>query len=793
MEKKKKPHILYIDDEASNLKVVSFTLRKDFKVITCQDPLKAEEMLENNKEVSLVLSDQFMPKLKGVELLKRIKKKYEDLPCVLVSAHSDFDTLKEGLNEADIDRFISKPIDKENVKSIINLLIDSYELKRRNRLYRRELIRSEEKYRNIFLSIPDLWIRVTLEGIIVMANPAAEEHLGYEAEELIGKQVKELYFDYGDRKEVLENLKEEEKVRTFEKKLVTKAGNVKVFRSSSQKVVDSDGQTIIESLLKDITNEYHLKEKLEFQSALLKVSQKAAKVASVYLEINSDQVIISNEFKRIFRVSSKYENDTISLAEFLELFQGNYRDRMREVIRKSIEDRKPFNVESRIQVERRGICYIRTSGTIFHDEYSKVELKNPILVIACLDITYEVENQINLIESKNNFESILEQSPSPVFQVDKKLEVQYANSSAEAISVQLFKADSTFKKQIKKIDPNLEKTIREVFKTGKSKKLQIHNSSRRYFPEWLFILVNPVKDKSQVNRVILIFNDVTAIKKAETVLQNANEALETKVKERTKELEQTKADLEKAIEKEKQLSKMKSQFVATASHQFRTPLTVIQSSMGLLGLYLNKIENEAYQEKFDDLVDRVNAEIERMTSLMNEVLVLGKKESGKIYFEGSDQDVLKICDSLKEQYDHIQKDGRELELKVIGSASSNLYTDPSLFENAISNLVSNAFKYSEKSKRNPELHCILDEDKVEIMVRDYGIGIPESEIDNVFDSFYRASNTSEINGTGLGMSIVRAYTDLLEAEISYDSEINKGTTFNLVFKRKKHESKAVTN
>jgi len=792
MEKKIKPLILYIDDEASNLKVISFTLRKDFKVITCQDPLKAEEIIEKIQEISLVLSDQFMPKLEGVELLKRIKKKYEDLPCVLVSAHSDFEILKDGLNNAQIDRFISKPIDKENVKSIINLLIDSYELKRRNRLYRRELIRSEEKYRNIFLSIPDLWIRVTLEGTIIMANPAVEKHLGYKAEELIGKQIKELYFDYEDREEILDNLKEE-KVKEFDNKLVTKSGKVKVFRSSSKKVIDSDGQIIIESLLKDITNEYHLKEKLEIQSALLKVSQKAAKVASVYIEINSDQVLVTKEFKRTFKVASKYKSDTISLAEFLELFQGNYRDRMREVIQKSIEDYKPFNVESRIQIEEKGIYYIRASGTIFHDDYNKVEVKNPILVIACLDITYEVENQIDLIESKNNFESILEQSPSPIFQVDRNLVVEYANSSAEAISVKLFKAAMSFKKEIKKIDPVIEQKVKQVFETGKSEKLQIHNSYQRYFPEWLFVLVNPVKEKSKINKVLLIFTDVTAVKKAETVLQNANEALETKVKERTKELEQTKADLEKAIEKEKQLSKMKSQFVATASHQFRTPLTVIQSSMGLLGLYLNKIENEAYQEKFDGLVERVNAEIERMTSLMNEVLVLGKKESGKIYFEGSNQDVLKICDSLKEQYDHIQKDGRELELKVSGSASSSLYTDPSLFENAISNLVSNAFKYSEKSERNPELHCILDEDKVEIMVRDYGIGIPESEIDNVFDSFYRASNTSEINGTGLGMSIVRAYTDLLEAEISCVSEVNEGTTFNLVFKRKKHESKAVTS
>lgn len=793
MKKTAKPTVLYVDDEMSNLKVIQYSLRKDFQVITCDDPLKAEEIIENNKEVELVMSDHYMPKLTGVELLKRIKNQEEDLPCVLVSAHSDFETLKEALNQASIDRFISKPIDKENVKSIINLLIDSYELKRRNRLYRRELIKSEEKYRNIFNSIPDLWLRVSLNGEIIMANPAAKEHLGYAPNELIGKKIKKLYYDYNDRKEVLEELKEAERVETFVKKLVTKSGEVKVFRSSSQKVFDFDGQPIIESLLKDVTNEYKLKEQLQFKSALLESAQATAKVASSYLDLKNKKVSISKGFKRIFNLNNKYEGNIISLDQFYQLFQRNYKKRLKGVINLACEKGKSFTIEVRVEIEKRGVSYVRISGNLFEEKASKGMNQNPILVLAFLDITYEVETQINLIESKNNFESILEQSPSPIFQLDKNLKVQYVNSTAEEASVNIFKADSSFKREFKKIHPTLIGKVKQVFESGIPARLQIQNENSEYFPQWLFILINPIKLKSKVKNVLVILNDVTAVKEAEAVLQNANEALEAKVKQRTKELEKAKAELEKAVEKEKQLNKMKSQFVATASHQFRTPLTVIQSSMGLLGLYLKKIENKAYQQKFDNLVDRVNTEIDRMTGLMNEVLILGKKESGKIYFEGSNQNVIQICESLKEQYDHIQKDGRKLELFVDGKGDSQLYTDSSLFENAISNLISNAFKYSVKSQKNPELHCILNDHQVEIIIRDYGIGIPKDELDNVFDSFFRASNTSEINGTGLGMTIVKAYIELLGADIWYDSEVNKGTTFHLVFKRKKYESKAIAS
>jgi len=273
--------------------------------------------------------------------------------------------------------------------------------------------------------------------------------------------------------------------------------------------------------------------------------------------------------------------------------------------------------------------------------------------------------------------------------------------------------------------------------------------------------------------------DISRIKEAEKVKEEFTNELARKVTERTYELEKTKVKLEESLLKEKELGELKSRFVSTASHQFRTPLTVIQANIGLLEMQTNKMSEEsvAIVEK---ITGRVKREIQRMTHIMNEVLILGKISSGTVTPVLKEISVVKICKYVVKQYNQIQEDGRNASVEINGR-EKNVMLDENLFEQAISNIVSNAFKYS-KGKAAPILSILFLNDDVNIEVRDSGMGIPENDLKNLFTPFFRASNVLDIPGNGLGTSIMKEYIELNNGTLKVKSSLNKGTIFSINFK-----------
>lgn len=275
-----------------------------------------------------------------------------------------------------------------------------------------------------------------------------------------------------------------------------------------------------------------------------------------------------------------------------------------------------------------------------------------------------------------------------------------------------------------------------------------------------------------------VIRDITSQKEVERVKEAFTIELSNKVKERTEELENIKTMLEKSLSKEKELNELKSRFVSTASHQFRTPLTVILSNVGLLEMQLSK-ETTILLPNLDRIIRRIKNEIDRMTETMNEVLILGKIESGGINPNFQSIDVVELCQSVVEKLNEIQLDGRKAKITVIGK-KQHLHIDNNLFEDAFSNILSNSFKYSE-GKASPEITFNFKQKELDILIKDFGIGIPEEDIENIFDPFYRASNTMGISGSGLGTSIIKEYIKMNNGEISIKSRINEGTTFILHF------------
>ncbi len=295
--------------------------------------------------------------------------------------------------------------------------------------------------------------------------------------------------------------------------------------------------------------------------------------------------------------------------------------------------------------------------------------------------------------------------------------------------------------------------------------------------------------------------DISERKTAENALRKSEEQLiqyaaelEKKVKSRTEalnlsvqKLEKLNRDLQqqilvrkkaeeeagKALEKERELNELKSKFVSIASHEFRTPLSAILSSTSLIKQYRERGE----LNKVDKHIDRVKSSVNHLSSILNDFLSLGKLEEGRNEINEENISLHSFFDEIKEEMKPVLKETQQLIIDL-KQPEKDFYTDPKVLRSVLFNLISNASKYSDSGKKI-YLIVFCTEDHLTIEVQDEGIGIPQSEVKHIFDRFFRASNASNIQGTGLGLNIVKRYLDLLKGTITFKSEEGKGSIFTI--------------
>jgi signal transduction histidine kinase len=232
-------------------------------------------------------------------------------------------------------------------------------------------------------------------------------------------------------------------------------------------------------------------------------------------------------------------------------------------------------------------------------------------------------------------------------------------------------------------------------------------------------------------------------------------------------------ELKTSLAKEKELSELKSRFVSMASHEFRTPLSTIMSSASLISRYTESDQNE----KRIKHVERIKSAVGNLTGILNDFLSLSKLEEGKVGLNIEDLNMSDMCRIVNEDLEGLLKKGQRINHKSIGEFRI-LKTDKRILKNVLFNIVSNAVKYSGEGDLI-ECRVQYGNEDLEISIVDEGIGIPENEQKHLFDRFFRASNVETIQGTGLGLNIVKQYVKLLKGSISFKSIPQKGTTFTI--------------
>ena len=259
-------------------------------------------------------------------------------------------------------------------------------------------------------------------------------------------------------------------------------------------------------------------------------------------------------------------------------------------------------------------------------------------------------------------------------------------------------------------------------------------------------------------------------------MRRLNAELEAKVEQRTlilkealQKLEESQQELSEALDKEKQLNEIKSSFVSLASHEFRTPLSTVLSSAALITKYT---QNED-QDKRERHVNRIKDSVKHLNNLLEDFLSLGKLEEGKIEGKPEPFEINEFLEEVKEELNAIIKPGQQIQIENINTGL--FVTDKRLLKNILINLLSNAIKFSGENA-SIQISAIQTHEKLILSVTDQGIGISEEDQQNLFTSFFRGKNAINIQGTGLGLHIVKRYLDLIHGDIKLNSKLEAGTS-----------------
>jgi PAS domain S-box-containing protein len=276
-------------------------------------------------------------------------------------------------------------------------------------------------------------------------------------------------------------------------------------------------------------------------------------------------------------------------------------------------------------------------------------------------------------------------------------------------------------------------------------------------------------------------NQAAEMERTKKQIEKLNQHLETKVDQRTRELMDTMTALEKskdeltlALSKERELSDLKSRFVSMASHEFRTPLSTIQSSVSLIGKYTDRQD----QEKRMKHIQRVYSAVNNLTDILNDFLSIGKIEEGKISTHNSIFNLQEQISRIINEINPILKQGQEIQYEHEGISEVEL--DHSLTSNIMINMLSNASKFSFEDSII-YVKTAVSEKHISISIQDNGLGIADEDKKHLFERFFRGKNVVNIQGTGLGLHIVAKYIEIMNGSIEVESELEKGTKFIIKF------------
>ena len=359
----------------------------------------------------------------------------------------------------------------------------------------------------------------------------------------------------------------------------------------------------------------------------------------------------------------------------------------------------------------------------------------------------------------------IETANAPIFGIDSNGMVNEWNQSSEKITgftkeevlgqdLVATYINSNYQKSVKKVLDNAQRGVETAnfefplyAKDGKRIMILLNSSTRR-------------NSDGKIIGMLGVGQDIT-------ILNEYKKNLESKVEYRTQELQES-------LEREKELGQLKTSFVSMASHEFRTPLTSIKAISDIILRYSNKLS----QESINARLEKIKKEVDDMTIMLDDILIIGKSEAQKLAFNPDIEDIVFLIRQIITEYQFSDTTNRQL-IYDIPNSIIMINVDKKWIKHIIINLISNAEKYS--NKNTPiKISIHQNQSNISFSFQDYGIGISKQDIKKLFEPFHRGSNAQNIPGTGLGLSVLQQAVDLHNGKIEVESNLGKGSKFKII-------------
>lgn len=359
--------------------------------------------------------------------------------------------------------------------------------------------------------------------------------------------------------------------------------------------------------------------------------------------------------------------------------------------------------------------------------------------------------ELELRQSRERYRTLAEAAHDFIFMVSKAGHMEYANEYAcRALGHDPSKVEGI---------PASQFFPREFAINHLQKFAEVHETDRPVYTEgpfyqgdeqfWMGTWLVPIhNDIGSLVSVLGISRDITEQKKADEALQ-------------------------RALQNERRLGEFRSNFFSMTSHQFRTPLSTILLSVGLLQKYASRIDET---EKSQHLM-RIQEAARRLNNLLDDILAIGKVDAGRYVCNPKRLDLIKFVDRVVAE--HSANDSSKHRIIFQHQMTEYfVFLDPDVMHRIIDNLLSNAIKYSPPGTR-VSIVLTAEDSRFSIEVSDQGIGIPEADLQYLFQPFQRGSNAFEYPGTGIGLTIIQQSVDLMGGSVSVKSLVGQGTTFTV--------------
>jgi PAS domain S-box-containing protein len=668
--------------------------------------------------------------------------------------------------------------DKGELYGLVGITRDISERKN----YEKALRESEKRYRNLFNNSPLGIYRTTVDGKIILANPAIMKMLGYDdLQELMRRDLEHEGYNENslNRIDFKNAIEKHGEVKGIEVRWLKKDGSTVVLRESAKCIRDDNNEVLYyDGTVEDITEQVNAINALkESEEKFRTLSEKSPNVIFI---VKEGRIIYMNEkcvevlgYEKEYFTSQSFQWKSILTAESFKIATAKYGEDITSyspapgeftllniagkeievivsttpinyfgetvsmVILTDITERR--NTEKQLQKYRDHLENLVTERTQKLDDVNKL-LKEEIEKLKIAEDS--IQNQLSFMSI------LLDTIPNPIFIRDAQKIYTGCNKAFEeflGIKKENVLGKTIFETAQYEVARIEDKWDEELLKTGEAQSYEtLAYDGYGVVHDVLVYKGSFNKADGTLGGVVGVMLDITEFKKLQK-------------------------EILKALNKEKELNELKSRFISVASHEFRTPLTTILAAADLLEMYGREWPNEKYYEYLRNVQNAVLY----MNELINDVLTVNKSESDNIKFTPSETNLYELLSGI---LDNIKLSAPEnINFDFDYTLQENIFElDSKLITQITTNLLSNAIKYSPKGGK-VSFRITKEFDNLLLSISDEGIGIPKDDQELLFEPFHRGQNVGAISGTGLGLSIVKKSTQIHHGTLSINSEVNKGT------------------